>query len=200
MSVASLLPPVQEAPPPRKRFTRAEVQQMEDSGLLAGQRFELIEGDLIDKMAQKPPHAAGVAWIHEFLVESFGVRRVRVQMPVEVAIRDQAISLPEPDCAVLAERKLEYDRGRHPRGDELLLIVEVSDSSLQQDLVVKSALYARAGVPEYWILDVTRRELHILRDPRNGEYTAISRHAEADTIAPSATPEARTLVSALLPR
>ena len=81
---------------------------MADAGLFVGQRLELIEGDLIEKMGQKPPHAYVVRVLQALLANFFGVERIQVQLPIEVDEADQELSLPEPDLAVLKEAKAEY--------------------------------------------------------------------------------------------
>src|SRR5712691_12986752 len=98
MSALPLIPSSPAEPPPnRKRFTRAEVRSMDEAGLFAGQRLELIEGDLIDKMGQRPPHASTIQLLLVWLAGVFGLDRVRVQLPVEAAPADRERSLPEPD-------------------------------------------------------------------------------------------------------
>jgi Uma2 family endonuclease len=153
----------------RKRFTRSEVDRMQELGIFDGQRCELIEGELIDKMGQNPPHAYAIQRLFAWLIGLFGPNRLRIQSPVEVKSGDSDWSLPEPDVAVLAEASGEYGK-RHPRGEELLLLVEVADTSLRQDLITKRDLYARASVSEYWVLDVQSRRLIVHRNPGNGEY------------------------------
>jgi Uma2 family endonuclease len=181
MSAAHLLLPTTIEPPRRKRFTRPEVQRIAEDGLLDGQRFELIEGDLIDKMGQNPPHAFVIGLVVAWLTGIFGTSRLRVQVPIEVAVADQERSCPEPDVAVLVEAKPEYQL-RHPRGDELLLVAEVADTSAQFDLTVKARLYARAVVPEYWVLDIASRWLVIHRHPVDGEYRQVTRLSEQESI------------------
>src|SRR5260221_10936038 len=83
----------------RKTFTRNEVERMENIGIFDEQRVELIDGELIDKMGQNPPHARGIQNLLACLVQWFGVRHVRVQAPLEVALPDRERSLPEPDIA-----------------------------------------------------------------------------------------------------
>jgi hypothetical protein len=69
--------------PSRKRFTRAEAAQMHDSGLFAGQRFELIDEDLIDKTGQNPPHACAIRTLFAWLIQIFGAKQVQIQQPIE---------------------------------------------------------------------------------------------------------------------
>jgi Uma2 family endonuclease len=93
----------------------------------------------------------------------FGVWRVRAQGPIEVAGPDRQYNFPEPDLAIV--RDADFIPGeRHPRGDELLLVVEVADTTLRGDLTVKRDLYARAGVPEYWVLSLKTRKLMVHRE------------------------------------
>jgi Uma2 family endonuclease len=145
---------------------------MLDAGLFAGQRFELIDGDLVDKMGQHPPHAHAIRILHALLTKIFGGERVQAQLPIEAAAAEQERSLPEPDFAVLTELKGDYGR-RHPRRDELLLAVEVADTTLQYDTTTKRDLYARAGVPEYWVLDLSGRRLIVHRNPSRGKFGEI---------------------------
>jgi Uma2 family endonuclease len=158
--------------PPRKRFTRREVEQMLEAGLFAGQRFELIDGDLIDKMGQNPPHSSAIRFLIAWLTKIFGAERILVQLPVEAAAAERERTLPEPDMAVLIESKADYRR-RHPRGDELLLAVEVADTTVRYDATMKRDLYARAGVPEYWVLDIGGRRVVVHRTPVAGKYEQI---------------------------
>jgi Uma2 family endonuclease len=115
-----------------------------------------------------------------------------------VALEDRERSEPEPDCAVPAEPGRVYFE-RHPRGDELLLLVEVSDTTSRFDRTVKSALYARASVPEYWVLDVSSRALYVHRHPAGGNYRQVIRLSEDETVAPNSRPDAVVKVSELLP-
>ena len=184
--------------PRRKRFTRSEVARLSEVGVFEGQRYELIEGDLIDKMGQNPPHAGTLAWVSLWLAKTFATAVVRCQLPIEVASEDRERSEPEPDCVVPAEPGRVYFE-RHPRGDELLLLVEVSDTTSRFDRTVKAALYARASVPEYWVLDVSARALFVHRHPSGGNYRQVTRLAEDETVAPDSRPDAVVQVSELLP-
>jgi Uma2 family endonuclease len=166
---------------PRKRFTRDEVEQMIELGLFPGQRLELIDGDLIDKMGQLPPHANGIHRLAKLLRAYFGEDRVYVQRPVEVAEDERRHTDPEPDLAVMAGTGADLE-SRHPRGSELILVVEVADTSLRYDSTGKRDLYARAGVPEYWVLDIKAKRLLVHREPRNGQYTSITALTAGDSV------------------
>ena len=103
--------------------------------------------------------------------------------------------MPEPDLAVLAEFKTDYAR-RHPRGDELLLAVEVADTTVRYDATMKRDLYARAGVPEYWVLDIGGRRLIVHQRLAQGKFEQIESLPENAIV--SAGGE-QIPVSALLP-
>jgi Uma2 family endonuclease len=105
---------------------------------------------------------------------------------------------PEPDAAVTRGPENAYN-GRHPGPDDLLLVVEISDTTVRTDLIVKARLYARAGIAEYWALDLNARQFHIHREPANGEYTAVTVHAETETVAFASRPEAPVAMADLLP-
>lgn len=169
---------------------------MQAAGLFTGLRYELIQGDLIDKMSQNPPHANAVRLVNARLAAIYGASRVQCQLPIEVAPTDQQWSLPEPDLAVLAAGDVSPEslyQTRHPRGDETALVVEVADTTLRHDLTAKRDLYARAGVPEYWVLDITGRRLIIHRAPADGEYAVTLTLSEQESAG-------GLLVSDLLPR
>jgi Uma2 family endonuclease len=166
---------------PRKRFTREEFDRLTESGFFKGHRYELIDGDLVDKMGQKPPHASAIRLVLAWLTRIFTDGRIQVQLPIEVSAADHERTLPEPDFAILAEIKPEFTK-RHPRGDELLLAIEVADTSAAFDLSRKAVLYAAAGVPEYWVLDLSRRILVVHRQPSAAGYRLIQLLAESDVV------------------
>jgi Uma2 family endonuclease len=179
MSTA-VLPPI--------RFSRNDVERILDAGLLRDRRFELIEGELIDKMGQKPPHAGVIQFLLEWFAHLFGVQKVRVQLSLEVSGADRDRNMPEPDLAVIAEAKAEYRR-RHLRADETVLVVEVADTSLRQDLLTKRDLYARAGVPEYWVVSIPNRELIVHRGLSHGSYRQMTSLSENDMLSVTLMPE-----------
>jgi Uma2 family endonuclease len=169
MSVASLLPSIAEDYQPRRKFTRSEVYQLLESGFFDGQRFELIHGDVISKLGQSARHAYSLQRSAGLLIREFGADAVRIQVPMTVHPSESDYNEPEPDVAVLAVPSDIY-RSRHPRGDEMLLVAEIADSSVRQDLTIKRDLYARAGVPENWVLDVSSSRLIVHRRPAGGNY------------------------------
>lgn len=196
---AALLPPFQTGTEmlPRKRFTRDDVERLTEAGIFEGQRYELIDGDLVDKIGQKPPHATAIQLLLIALGRILDLALIRVQLPREASAADRERSLPEPDFAVLAAVKPDFLK-RHPRGDELLLVVEVSDTTTGFDLTRKAALYAAAGVREYWVLDLGRRLLVVHRQPEGAVYRLRQLLSEADSVSIEGRSESLP-VSALLP-
>jgi len=182
MSAAPLLPPQGGVEVlRRKRFTREEFDRLIQSGFFDGQRYELIDGELIDKMGQNPPRAVAIRLALAWLVSVFKPNLIQIQLPIEASPADRGRSLPEPDLAILAEDKPEFTK-RFPRGDEILLAIEVSDTSVSFDLSRKAALYAAAGVPEYWVLDLPRRRLVVHRKPSEASYRLTRWFAEEDMV------------------
>jgi Uma2 family endonuclease len=179
----------------RGDYTREEVNRMEESGLLEGP-YELIDGHLVSKMGQNPPHAYALRLVAIWLASIFGSHRVQWQLPVEVSFPDRERNDPLPDIGVLREFKDEYGR-RHPVGDEFLLLVEISDTSSRYDRTKKVPLYARAGAPEYWIVDLPKRRLIVYRNPQQGTYLDRHEFAEHDTISIA---NCQTTVTNLLPK
>jgi Uma2 family endonuclease len=144
------------------------------------------------------PHSATLSVILELLAGLFGLPRVRVQSPITIPGEDGVYNEPEPDLVVTSGRTTDYLK-KHPQPEDLLLVVEVSDASLNTDLILKARLYARAGIAEYWVLDLAARRLHVHRSPINGEYADVAPHSDAETITISAKPEQPIRVADLLP-
>jgi Uma2 family endonuclease len=180
--------------PPRKFWTRAEYEEL-SSGVLDGQRLELIQGELINKMGKKPPHVNSVALILEWLFSVFGARFVRQEAPIDVAPQDNRSSEPEPDLSVL-KRDLSHFARTNPQPDDLHLVVEVADTTLSFDLRTKAALYARAGIVEYWVLDVAGRRMIVHREPQqDGRYASVVAYGADESVAPLAAPGSHFRVS-----
>jgi Uma2 family endonuclease len=180
--------------PPRKRWTRQECASLDASGLLDQQHLELVEGELIDKMGKNRPHVNGLAVIHAWLLRVFGERFVNQEAPIDVSPEDNPSNEPEPDVIVL-NRDFWNFRSANPGPQDLHLVVEVADTTLNFDLSTKAGLYARAGIVEYWVLDVPGRRVIVHRQPQAGRYTAILIYSEQESVAPLAAPQAMFPVS-----
>ncbi|MGA2882764.1 MAG: Uma2 family endonuclease [Bryobacteraceae bacterium] len=174
--------------PPRKRWTRAECEALEASGLWDQQRLELVHGELISKMGKKRPHVNALVALQAWLVGTFGEQFVNPGAPIDVAPEDNPTNEPEPDLVVLARPSREF-QDANPRPVDLRLVVEVSDSTLGFDLTTKAELYARAGIVEYWVVDVAARRLIVHRDPREGLYHSVIAYSDQETASPLASPQ-----------
>ena len=194
-----LLPPAVQDPP-RKRWTRAECEVVEATGVFDQQRVELIEGELIDKMGKNRPHVGVAALLSAWLTHVFGGRRVNAEAPIDVAPEDNPTNQPVPDLIVL---KREYSVSGFwaatPQPKHLDLVVEIADTSLVFDFTVKGAIYARAGIAEYWILDLQGRRLQVHRDPQGARFTSVTSYGEDESVAPLAAPRSLFQARSVLP-
>lgn len=171
----------------RKLWTRAEFDELSSSGVLAGQKLELIAGELISKMGKGRPHVNAIVLLQGWLVEVFGRRFVNPEAPIDVAPKDNPTNEPQPDLIVLA-RDISHFTRDDPRPQDLQLVVEIADTTLGFDLTTKAGLYARAGIVEYWVLDVAGRRLIVHREPRAGRYGSIIAYGDDESVAPLAAP------------
>jgi Uma2 family endonuclease len=167
-----------EAAWPRHRFTVEEIERMAEAGAFdEGPKVELLDGELVDVSPQGPEHATLHSWLGDRLASAYAERaHVRRQCPVRAGSR----SLPEPDVAVIRGNVRDY-RARHPEGRDLVLAVEVSVSSQALDRQ-KARIYAAAGVPVYWLLDVAAKTLTVHDDPSETGYARSSVLSAADEV------------------
>jgi hypothetical protein len=143
------------------RFTVEQYQQLIRSGILgADDRVELLEGWIVQKMSRNPPHESSVDRTQEAVRARVPAGwRVRVQAAIELAD-----SQPEPDIAIVAGPADRYDQ-RHPRPQDVALVVEIADSTLLENRKAKAELYARAALPIYWIVNLVDRRVEVYSDP-----------------------------------
>ena len=193
-------PPVPAAAcPHRKRWTRAECERLEALGIFEQQHLELVEGELIDKkMSKNPPHVDAAALLLGWLIQVFGARLVRSEAPIDVAPQDNPTNEPEPDITVLRPEFKGF-RSRRPQPQDLALVIEIADSSLPYDLMTKAALYGRAGIVEYWVLDVLGRQLIVHREPQGGQYASVVSYSQDESASPLAAPASSLHISELFP-
>lgn len=153
---------------PRWRFTVDDFERMGETGVLHDDdRVELLEGELYPMAPIGPTHAGIVNQLTRLLVRILGDRAVvAIQNPLLLA----PWSEPQPDVVVARPRGDLYRRA-HPTGADTLLVIEVAHSSLAIDRGIKVGLYARAGIVEYWLVDVDHQEIVVHRAPAGGAYT-----------------------------
>ncbi len=175
--------------PPRKHWSREECDALEAAGLLQDERLELIEGELISKMGKGRLHVIILTFVSDWLRLTFGLPFVNLEATIDVAPEDNPTNEPEPDVIVLERPHWEY-RTSNPIPSDVRLLVEVSDTTLGFDLTRKAALYARAGIVEYWVFDVAAKSLIVHRDPKAGRYQSVMQYREQESVAPLAAPNA----------
>jgi Uma2 family endonuclease len=187
----------QEPAPNRVRWTRAQCDAIVAAGVLNGQ-YELIDGEVISKMGQKPPHRQAVVLLNAWLTAVFGALLVQTRATIDVGDADPDHNEPEPDVAVTVEPTTAYS-DRNPGPADLVLVAEVSDTTLRFDRTTKAALYARAGIREYWIVDIVGRQVLVHRQPTAKGYTEITAYGPDERIATLARPTDSVRVADLLP-
>lgn len=184
-----------------RRLSRTEYERMIAAGVFPpGERIELLNGELVVREPQGSAHATAIRLAEDALRAAFAHGwDVRGQLPV--ALDDT--SEPEPDVVVVAGSPRDY-LAAHP--SRPVLVVEVADASLAVDRTVKAALYARAGVGDYWIVNLVDRVLEVHREPvasarspLGWDYARVTALPPTDAIAPLAAPSARVSVADLLP-
>jgi Uma2 family endonuclease len=180
-------------------MSRSRYEQMIESGIFEpSDRVELLDGLLIAKEPQGSWHASTVSQVRAVLQRAFGpAYDVRVGSPV--ALDD--MSEPEPDLAVVPGRPAAY---RHAHPARAALLVEVAESSVHKDRALKARLYARAGVADYWIVNLEDRVLEVYREPvkessGRWKYRSVRLLKRSATVTPLATPRAKIRVGDLLP-
>jgi Uma2 family endonuclease len=183
--------------PRRHPITVQEFFRMGEIGVFEPEaRIELIEGELIDMPPIGPPHASRTTRVSTILHRGLGVRAiVSTQNPVILG----DLNAPQPDIAVLEPRDDFYET-RHPHPEDVLLLVEVPDSSLAFDRDRKLPLYARFGIPEFWLVNIPDRAVIVHRDPRpeQGSYATRFPLALPGLIRPVMLPDIELDLSTLL--
>ena len=155
----------------RRVITVQDYYRMAEAGILSERdRVELIEGQIVEMSPIGSEHAGKVNRLARLLFRTVDARAV---VTSQNPLRLSNVSEPEPDFLLLRPRADDYASG-HPNAGDVLLLIEVSDSSLRYDSDVKAALYARHGVTEFWILDVQARSVTVHRDPSSGAYASVA--------------------------
>jgi len=147
--------------PVPRLFSRNDFQRLVETGLFAGEKIELLDGVVTTMSPQNTPHATTVNRLNYQLMKLCGPDiYIRVQSPVALDDYNQ----PEPDLALCTPDPLDYAEA-HPRPEQIFLLIEVADASLRQDRQRKARLYARNGIPQYWLVDLTRRRVEVMTSP-----------------------------------
>lgn len=191
-----------EAPFDIRRLSLEEYHRLINMGFFAeDERVELIEG-VLHRMSPRGPYHAEVLsrLVERFVICVHGRARVRGQDPITIPSTG---SEPEPDLTLVIPREGGY-RDRHPLPEEVWLVVEVADSSLEEDRSLKLRVYGAAGIEEYWIINLVDEQVEVYREPTvlpdgTPTYRQRTLYVAGDTIAPLRFPECEIEVGALLP-
>ncbi len=179
----------------RYRFTAEQYHQMGEAGVFRpGDRVELIDGEIIEKTRISDPHAGAVnAFTHYFVRRAYKAAVVSPQNPVRLAERSE----PEPDIAILKYRA-DYYASRGPTPEDVLLLIEVADSSVAFDLRVKAPLYAYNNIPEYWLVDLGRQQVTVFRQPSADGYRSMQVYERGASLTLVSLPDVTITVDEIL--
>ena len=183
------------AQPEPYKFDVHQYHALADAGILTKEdRVELIDGEIVVMSAIGNEHMATVDASAEFWITAVSGRAiVRVQGAIRLNERNE----PQPDVALL-KRRADFYRSRSAGPDDVLLIVEVSDTSLSYDRGVKLSLYAEFEIPEVWIANIRARTIEAYTDPFGGEYTTLRTFRHGQTVTPAAFPDIALPVSDII--
>ena len=162
-----------------RRFNVTEYYRMAEAGILKPEdRVELIEGEVIKMSPIGSPHAACVSRLVRFLANAIGETAI---LSVQNPVRLDDFSEPVPDLALLKPRK-DYYAARHPVPADVLLVIEVADTSLLKDRNIKVPLYARAGISEIWLVNIPKQVVEVYSESQNGKYRKCQKNKRGETV------------------
>lgn len=176
------------------KWTLEDYHRMVDAGLLEGRAVEFLHGEIVDMSPEGAPHAAASSDAGDYLSGLLGSRaQVRQSKPITIPT---LVSEPEPDLAIVRRLGRGY-RQRHPTPENVYWVVEYAQTSLSKDLDDKKRLYAEAGIPEYWVVNLRDRTLLVFRQPADGTYR-FEQTLSRGELAPLAFPDLVIAVDRLL--
>jgi Uma2 family endonuclease len=186
MLIETIMPAQPSALPQRRLFTVDDYYRMADAGILAeDDSVELIEGDIIRMSPVGSRHASRVKKLIRLLTMKLGEAViVAAQDPVHLS----DLSEPEPDLSVLRPRDDFYEN-HHPTPDDVLWLIEVSDSSLEFDHRVKLPLYARHEIRELWVVDLRHTLIEVYRGPEGSQYSDRREVQRGESLSPQSFPD-----------
>ena len=179
-------------PVPRRLFTVDEYYAMAKHGILKpDERVELLDGEIVPMNPIGSPHA----WCVKRVNRLFSAFPDRFLVSIQDPLRLSNLSEPEPDIVLL---QLDTPEDRHPEPQDVFLVIEVADSSITIDRRRKRPMYARAGIPEYWIVDLTTDHIEVYRDPSRARYRSVTLLRRCDVVSPQFAPDIVVDVSTIL--
>ena len=171
---------------PRRLFSVEEYHRMAEAGILGeDERVELIEGEIVQMAPIGPRHAGSVINVNRLLITRLGDRAVvSPQNPIIIRPRSE----PQPDLVLLRPRAVSYSQ-ELPASQDVLLVVEVADTTVRFDRIVKARLYARAGIPEFWLCLARDGAVEVYRGPSADGYASVTLHGPGQMVSPLAFPD-----------
>jgi Uma2 family endonuclease len=152
----------------RLKFTLEMFEHLSDTGMFGETHVELLNGEILVKTMQKPPHVQTVRQLSKLFEQLFGERALlSAQLPLVMLAPPP--DFLEPDLTLLKLPAEQY-KDRNPTSNDAIVVIEVSDTTLERDRGAKLEAYARNNIPEYWILNVNETKLEVYREPKGNEY------------------------------
>jgi Uma2 family endonuclease len=185
----TVIDPGDFAPNRLRPLRRSEYDRLVQLGCFEDEKIELLAGFLVEMSPQGTGHAHAIRKLTVIFVRGVGDRAiVQIQLPIGLSEDSE----PEPDLSIVPNAEYRDD---HPT--RALLIVEVAQSSLRKDRRLKGRLYARAGIPEYWIVNVAKRVIEVHREPTEAGYASVTSHAPGEILRPQAFADVEVSVAEL---
>ncbi len=169
----------------RRKYTREDCLVLEAAGRLDLERYELIDGELIRKVPKSRLHSIVLKMLLRWLRGEFGEPAVEQEVPIDLSRSLDATNEPEPDAIVLRRTTGKFP-SVNPGPADLLLVAEVAVSTRDYDLGAKAALYAKAGIVDYWVLDLVAMQIVVHRNPVGERYESIVAYFADEPVAPLA--------------
>jgi Uma2 family endonuclease len=181
-----------------KSWTAQDYHRMSELGILdPNERTELIDGQITLMVAKGNPHILTVRLLTRTMETSLSDRPILVSIQEPIQLNNS--SEPEPDLAIVQGNMFDY-ADRHPQPTEIHLIIEVADSTLKYDCQVKDKHYAKANIPDYWVVDLKNRQVHVFRNPTPTGYASQLILAESQTVSPLDFPDVIIPIGSILPQ
>jgi Uma2 family endonuclease len=183
------------------KWTLEQYHQMIEAGILDDCAVELLRGEIVQMSPEGTPHASQRISTQDYLGQLLGDalseplrERAQVRPAAPITLLDG--SEPEPDLAIVHQRT-DYYRSHHPYPENIFWVIEYSNTSLEKDLGIKAEIYAKAGIQEYWVVNLKENKLMVFRDPIKGRYQSRQEFTQG-TIRPIAFPDVVIPISRLL--
>jgi Uma2 family endonuclease len=180
-----------------KSWTVQDYHRMSELGILdPNERTELIDGQITLMVAKGNPHILTVRLLTRTMETLLSDRSILVSIQEPIQLNNS--SEPEPDLAIVKGDMFDY-ANRHPQPTEIHLIIEVADSTLKYDCQVKDKHYAKVNIPDYWVVDLKNRQVHVFRNPTPTGYASQLILAESQTVSPLDFPDVIISIGSILP-